>query len=113
MVLICTAESTHVHAQIDELNIVEITSNKKSGGTGSDYEMPFRVSERRETPKEKTEQPSEFQCSYHFGYLSEKNKNEAIPETCFGCPRSIDCMLSEFNKSQQSLEEIKKWYSIK
>ena len=106
-------KSTRVHAQKDEINIVEITSNKKSGGTGSDYEMPFRVSERRETAKEKAEQSSEFKCSYHFGYLSEKNKNEIVPETCFECPRSIDCMLAEFNKSQQSLEEIKKWYTIK
>ena len=106
-------KSTRVNAQKDEINIVEITSNKKSGGTGSDYEMPFRVSERRETAKEKAEQSSEFKCSYHFGYLSEKNKNEIVPETCFECPRSIDCMLAEFNKSQQSLEEIKKWYTIK
>jgi hypothetical protein len=107
------AESSRVHTKMDELNIIEPSSNKKSVGVGSDYEIPFRVSESRETPKEKAEQATEFQCSYHFGYLSEKNKNEVIPETCFACPRSIDCMLSKFEKSPQSLEEIKKWYSIK
>ena len=105
------AESTRGVAQMEELNTLENTSNKKSDEKCSDNEMPFGVRESQETPKEKTEQFSEFQCSYHFGYLSEKNKNESIPETCFGCPRSIDCMLSEFNKSQESLTEIKKWYS--
>lgn len=105
------AQSTHVHSQMDELNIVEITSNKKSGGTDSDYETTFRTCESRQTPEEETQQPPEFQCPYHFGYLSEKNKSENVPETCFGCPRSMECMLSEFNKSQESLEEIKKWYS--
>jgi CxxC motif-containing protein len=104
------AKSNRAQAQMHELNTLEITLNEKSGGTGSDYEMPFRVSERRKTPQEKAEQPSEFQCPFHFGYLNVKNKNESVPEKCFECPRSIDCMLSEFKKSQQSLEEIKKWY---
>jgi hypothetical protein len=106
-------KSTHGQAEMDELKNVEINSNKKSGGTDSDHKRSFRISDHQEIPKEKADHPSESKCSYHFGYLSEKNKNEIIPETCVECPRSIDCMLSEFNKSQQSLEEIKKWYSNK
>jgi DNA-directed RNA polymerase subunit RPC12/RpoP len=105
------AESTRETAQMEEPNTLEIISNKKSNETCSDNKISFGVHESRKAPKEKTDQFSEFQCSYHFGYLSDKNKNESIPETCFGCPKSIDCMLSEFNKSQESLTEIKKWYS--
>jgi hypothetical protein len=106
-----SVESTRGTTQIEDLNNIEITSNKKPDEKYSENEAPFHGSENRETHKEKTDQFSEFQCSYHFGYLNEKNKNVSIPETCFECPRSIDCMLSEFKKSQESLEEIKKWYS--
>jgi len=104
------AEGTHRTAQMEELNTVEIYSNNKTDETCSDNEIAC-MHEDQYTSKEKTDQFSKFQCSYHFGYLGEKNKNESIPETCFECPRSIDCMLSEFNKSRESLTEIKKWYS--
>jgi hypothetical protein len=36
-------------------------------------------------------------CQYFFGYLSTKNKEEAVPETCFDCPKSIECMLKEYD----------------
>lgn len=46
------------------------------------------------------------QCQYFFGYLSTKNKEEAVPETCFDCPKSIECMLKEYNSPKKSVEEI-------
>jgi hypothetical protein len=102
-------------SQIDESNEAEITSNKKTELTSSDCEIP-RGGElgdgRQETLKEQREELPGFHCSYHFGYLAEKDKNEVVPETCFGCPKSLNCMLSQFNRSQESLEEIKKWYSF-
>jgi len=104
------AEGTHGTPQMEEQNTVEILPNNKTDEKCSDNEIAF-MHENQDTSKEKTDQFSKFQCSHHFGYLGEKNKNESIPETCFECPRSIDCMLSEFNKSQESLTEIKKWYS--
>ncbi len=58
-------------------------------------------------------QSSDSQCQYFFGYLSEKNKGKGVPEACFACPKSIECMLSQHSKSKESLEEIKKWYSLK
>ena len=103
-------------AQMEEPNIVEITVNKKSGVMGSDYDMPFSLGtsdEHRETVKEQTCQSSDFQCPYYFGYLSQRNKEEVIPETCFGCLKSIECMMSEYNKTKETVEEIKKWYSFK
>jgi DNA-directed RNA polymerase subunit N (RpoN/RPB10) len=103
-------------AQMEEPNIVEITLNKKSGIMGSDYDMPFSLmpdDEHRETVKEQTCQSSDVQCPYYFGYLSQKNKEEVIPETCFGCLKSIECMMSEYNKTKETVEEIKKWYSFK
>ncbi len=99
-----TSERARAYSHLEEPNIVEIISNKKSAELSN---------ESRERPKEQTWGTSEFQCSYYFGFLREKGKNEVVPETCFGCSKSIDCMLSEFNKSQKSLEEIKKWYFSK
>jgi hypothetical protein len=102
--------------QMDEPNIVEITVNKKSDEMGSHYALPFSLStsgEQLETVKEKTSKSSDFQCQYYFGYLSQKNKEEAIPEICFGCLKSIECMMSEYNKSKEAVQEIKKWYSFK
>jgi hypothetical protein len=103
-------------AQIEEPNIVEITLNKKSGIMGSDYDLPFSLGlgdEHPEAVKEQTGQSSDVQCPYYFGYLSQRNKEEVIPETCFGCFKSVECMLSEFNKTKETVEEIKKWYSFK
>ncbi|MGO8806805.1 MAG: hypothetical protein ACLQO7_09440 [Candidatus Bathyarchaeia archaeon] len=101
--------------QTEEPNIVEITVNKKSGVLGSD-DMLFSLGtsdEHREIVKEQTSQSSDFQCTYYFGYLSQRSKEEVIPETCFGCLKSIECMMSEYNKPKETLEEIKKWYSFK
>lgn len=109
------AKTARERSQMEEPNDAEIISNKKTDITSSDNEIPpgGEVSdERQETLKEQTGQLQEFQCSYHFGYLAEKDKNEVVPETCFGCPKSLNCMLSQFNRSQESLEEIKKWYSF-
>ena len=48
-------------------------------------------------------------CQYYFGYLGNRQKNEAIPETCLACPNSLDCMLSK-HKLTNSVQEMKKWY---
>ena len=102
-------------AQTDEPNIVELKVNQ-SGVPGSDYEKPFSlgvVGENGEAVKEQTGQSSDFKCSYYFGYLGQRGKAEVIPETCFGCLKSIECMMAEYHKTKESVEEIKKWYSFK
>jgi hypothetical protein len=85
-------------AQMEEPKTMDIALNEKS----------------KSTDKEQMGSSSgDFQCSYAFGYLSQRDKGEGIPETCFGCPKSIECMLSEYNRSKDSVEEIKKWYPFK
>jgi len=37
------------------------------------------------------------QCAYHFGYLSERSKNEQIPEDCIVCENIVKCMLKAVN----------------
>jgi hypothetical protein len=32
------------------------------------------------------------ECSHKFGYLSERSKDEDIPEQCMTCPKIIECM---------------------
>lgn len=66
-----------------------------------------------ETVEIETAFPSSSGCQYGYGYLSQRKKGEGIPDTCVGCPKSIDCMLSEYYKKREraSVKEIKKWYS--
>ena len=70
------------------------------------------------TPKsivkeEKEGNPSDQVCRYYLGYLSQRDKGEGIPETCVECNKSLDCMLSEYYKSENTVAEIKKWYHPK
>jgi len=60
----------------------------------------------------KTISQSSSDCQYGFGYLSQREKGEGIPDTCIECPKSLDCMLSNYYKKEQSVREIKKWYTL-
>jgi hypothetical protein len=48
-------------------------------------------------------------CQQWFGFLSQKEKSESIPQECVECDKVMDCML---NRSYDSVavSEIKKWY---
>jgi hypothetical protein len=59
----------------------------------------------------KTISQSSSGCQYGFGYLSQREKGEGIPDTCIECPKSLNCMLSEYYKAE-SVKEIKKWYNL-
>ena len=48
-------------------------------------------------------------CPHYFGYLSERETGEVIPNVCAECRVNIDCMLGSKN-SKDAIEEIKKWY---
>jgi hypothetical protein len=63
--------------------------------------------------EEKENHPSDQVCKYYLGYLSQRDKGEGIPETCVECSKSLDCMLSEYYKSENTVAEIKKWYHPK
>jgi hypothetical protein len=40
----------------------------------------------------KTEQAASKQCAHRFGYLSERAKNENIPDDCMLCENIVKCM---------------------
>ena len=61
---------------------------------------------------EDIEQSSDSGCKYYFGYLGQRDKGDEIPDACFECPQSLDCMLQSY-KSKESVAEIKKWYPFK
>ena len=103
-------------AQTEEPIEEEILLNKNSGTLDSMNEMPFSLrleDEHQETVKKQKDESSDVQCPYYFGYLCQRSKKEVIPETCFGCLKSIECMLSKHVESPESAQEIKKWYSFK
>ena len=60
--------------------------------------------------EEEVDAPSDSRCKHYFGYLGQREKGEGIPDTCLECLKSLDCMLSDYNKSTKTVEEIKKWY---
>ncbi len=71
----------------------------------------YNLQNSQDVPEKQT-QSSDSECLYFFGYLSQRDKSEGVPVTCFVCSKSIECMLQEYNKSEDSVKEIKKWYSL-
>lgn len=39
--------------------------------------------------------PEIHKCPHHFGYLSQRSKNESIPEECMICEKIVQCMLKK------------------
>jgi len=56
---------------------------------------------------------SDKTCQHYFGYLGQREKGEGIPSSCVECAKSLDCMLAEYYKSKETVEEIRKWYRPK
>jgi hypothetical protein len=48
-------------------------------------------------------------CQYWFGFLSQKEKTESVPQECVECKKVVECMLNQEN-SESALSEIRKWY---
>jgi hypothetical protein len=70
--------------------------------------LPVQQTKTLET--ETVSQPSS-KCQYGFGYLHQRKKGEDIPDTCMECPKLLNCMLSDHYKKEESVMEIKKWYT--
>jgi len=58
----------------------------------------------------KLEEKEKAGCLYWFGFLSEKEKNESIPQECIECEKVMACMLNQIYHSPNPVTEIKKWY---
>jgi hypothetical protein len=56
------------------------------------------------------QEESEIGCQYWFGFLSQKDKTDAIPQECVECKKVMDCMLNQCCDSTRAVSEIKKWY---
>jgi hypothetical protein len=78
-----------------------------------DYKPIEEVPSKRHLESERTAKgTNDSECGQYFGYLSQRDKEEEIPEKCFECSKITDCMLSNFN-SENGIKEIKKWYPNK
>jgi hypothetical protein len=68
----------------------------------------------QQSVKSKTDSPSSDKtCQHYYGYLGQREKGEGIPSSCVECAKSLDCMLAEYYKSKEIVEEIRKWYRPK
>ncbi len=63
------------------------------------------------TGRKKEDETDDYECPYYFSYLASREKQEEIPDICLECPKSLDCMLSNY-KSEDSVVEISKWYQV-
>lgn len=82
--------------------LTEITTEKTSAVKDIEHaqtEKETKIKEaKKQLPKIKSvHQPSleEHKCPYHFGYLSQRSKNETIPEECIICEKIVKCMLKK------------------
>jgi hypothetical protein len=50
-----------------------------------------------ETKAKMAERQPTSPCAYHFGYLSEKSRNEKIPDDCVMCENIVKCMLKKMS----------------
>ena len=51
----------------------------------------------------------ESSCPHWFGFLTQKDKDSAIPQECVECQLVLECMLNN-QASKQAVSEIKKWF---
>jgi hypothetical protein len=58
----------------------------------------------------KIETETQNGCLHWFGYLSQKDKTESVPQTCIECAEVMECMLNRNYESPSAVSEIKKWY---
>lgn len=86
--------------------IVDLESDKLSQQENTEL-PPLQQIATAETEKVPESSPG---CQYGFGYLSHKDRGAKIPDSCIECPDSLNCMLSVYRKSGESVKEISKWY---
>ena len=91
-----------------------VTKTEEDEGT-TIFETDQSIGSIKENPKASIEKEEPNQkdnnCKNYFGYLNEKGKDREIPEYCFGCSKSIECMLGLKNIPSEKSESIKKWYT--
>ena len=98
--------------QKDEDSELSITPNTASVQVAQPNNIEFIQTPKKSVTETGKSSKSSSECEYGFGYLSQRDKGEAIPETCVECPKSLDCMLSRIYEKDQSAKETKKWYNF-
>jgi len=58
---------------------------------------PIVGSSEERKAKAKAKPSATVHCAHHLGYLSERPKNEKIPEDCIVCENIVQCMLKVVN----------------
>ncbi len=101
------------HPVVATEGLIPLAEKELTGQKDQDQKEPVVEephSKEQTAPNEPMPSSSSSDCKYSFGYLHHRAKGAEIPETCISCPRSLDCLLSEHYKSEETVSEIKKWY---
>ena len=73
---------------VEKSAIISATKQKPS-------EEEKRVEEKPPVKKERSLQivPMKNKCKHYFGYLSQRQSKEGVPEECIVCEKIVQCML--------------------
>ncbi len=71
-------------AEVDNAPVIEVEPSAIS--EAEKIEVP------NEVEKKKTEPATTGQCAHGFGFLSERSRDEKIPDDCFMCENIVKCM---------------------
>ena len=70
---------------LTETSDVYVEPKNRLEKTGSETILPEeKLSQNKDIPVD---------CHYHFGFLSEREKREQIPDECVSCKDILECML--------------------
>jgi hypothetical protein len=58
----------------------------------------------------KIEEEAKTGCQHWFGFLSQKDNKDTVPQECVECDKVLECMLSQHQNSASAVSQIKKWY---
>lgn len=56
------------------------------------------------------EEEAKTGCQHWYGFLSQKDNKDSVPQECVECDKVLECMLSQYHNSTTAVDQIKKWY---
>ena len=75
--------------------LTEIEETLAEQNNKSEKTIPETILHKEKTTRNK-DKPTD--CQYHFGYLSEREKKERIPDDCLSCTDILECMLRKMRQ---------------
>ncbi len=97
---LCSSDEVSYDACPYCLTEIVTRETMKTKSDEKDEKSESQTKESEEAKYKKLSQPAQpsegpAECLYHFGYLSERSRDEEIPEVCMTCERLVQCMFKK------------------